>query len=180
MNHIMLDLETMSTDPNAAIVSIGAVAIDFENNRLGEEFYRRISLESAMQSGGIVDASTVIWWLQQSEPARREIYSATADIRRACEAFTQYVSEIGDPAQMRIWGDGAAFDNVLLSCTYKRIGLERPWKFWNDRCYRTIKNTYKDIKAADFGTAHNALDDAKAQALHLLNIFKLKNPGVNA
>lgn len=179
MNHIMLDLETMGTDPNAAIVSIGAVAIDFDKNCLGEEFYRRISLESAMLSGGIVDASTVIWWLKQSEPARREIYSASADIRKACEAFSQYVARTVDPSQMCIWGDGAAFDNVLLSCTYARLGLEKPWKFWNDRCYRTIKNTYKDIKTESFGTAHNALDDAKQQAIHLLRIFEIKNLGVN-
>ena len=35
----MVDLETMSTQTDAAIISIGAVFMDFENECLGSSFY---------------------------------------------------------------------------------------------------------------------------------------------
>ena len=46
MKHIMLDLETMSTASNAAIVAIGAVEFEPETGKLGREFYCNVSLAS--------------------------------------------------------------------------------------------------------------------------------------
>jgi len=177
MSHIMIDLETMSTEPNAAIVAIGAVVVNFEKNGLREEFYRRISLESSVLSGGIIDPDTVIWWLKQSRLARREIYSASATIEKSCTSFLEFVERNGGAGTVKVWGDGASFDNVILSSTFQRLRLPVPWKYWNDRCYRTVKNMYPDIKSHNSGTEHNALDDAKAQANKLLGIYQ-ENKGV--
>jgi inhibitor of KinA sporulation pathway (predicted exonuclease) len=44
------------------------------------------------------------------------------------------------------------------------------YKFWNERCYRTVKNQYPDVKLTRTGTYHNALDDARTQAEHLVQI----------
>jgi exodeoxyribonuclease VIII len=175
MNHIMLDLETMGTKPNAAIVSIGAVFIDFENNTLGDEFYRRICLESSVQCGGVMDAQTVKWWMQQHELARREIYTATATMNKSLEAFMSFISAKVATKNVKIWGDGASFDNVILRSAYENCGLIAPWKYWNDRCYRTIKNIYPDVKERQSGQVHNALDDAISQANNLLAIVKKHN-----
>ncbi len=177
MSHIMIDLETMSVEPNAAIVAIGAVVLDFDNNNLGEEFYRRISLESSVLSGGIIDPDTVIWWLKQGRLARREIYSASAAIEKSCASFLGFVERNGGADNVKVWGDGASFDNVILSSTFKRLSMPEPWKYWNDRCYRTVKNMYPDIKSHNAGTEHNALDDAKSQANKLLGIYQ-GNKGV--
>ena len=173
----MIDLETMSTEPNAAIVAIGAVIVDFESNSLGEEFYRRISLKSSVLSGGVIDPDTVVWWLKQGRLARREIYSASATIEKSCASFLKFVERNGDVNTAKVWGDGASFDNVILSATFQRLRLSEPWKYWNDRCYRTVKNMYPDIKSNNEGTEHNALDDAKAQANKLLGIYQ-ENKGV--
>ena len=170
MNHIMLDLETMGTKPNAAIVSIGAVYMDFENNALGEQFYRRICLESSVLCGGVVDAQAVKWWLKQNELARREIYSATAPLDKALNALSNFIG-----SNSKIWGDGASFDNVILRSAYESCCIEAPWKYWDDRCYRTMKNIYPDVKEQQSGQVHNALDDAISQANNLLAIVKKHN-----
>jgi exodeoxyribonuclease VIII len=49
------------------------------------------------------------------------------------------------------------------------------WEFWKDRCYRTIKNCYPDVPFDRRGTHHNALDDARSQALHLIAINEKYN-----
>ena len=69
--NVMIDLETMGVNNNAAIIAIGAVAFDFEGN-LGYHFYQTITLQSSVENGGIMDASTVLWWMRQSDEARKE------------------------------------------------------------------------------------------------------------
>lgn len=157
---VMVDLETMGAGPSAAIVAIGAV------DSLGREFYRTVDLASSVTAGGVIDPSTVMWWMGQSDEARAALTSPGAvHIVQALTEFSAWVADLG--ADVRVWGNGAAFDNVILGGAYDRSGLPRPWAFWNDRCYRTIKSLRPGIKMSRTGTHHNALDDARSQADHL-------------
>lgn len=171
-SNVMLDLETMGNGPNAAIVAIGAVCFDIEGTQISHDgFYARIDLASAMQAGGVIDASTITWWLQQSDAARAEI---TADdrqpITQALTAFAHWIDTHTDGAEL--WGNGASFDNVILRSAYQRAGILPPWAWWNDRCYRTLKALHRDVPIERFGDHHNALDDATTQAIHLLRILR--------
>ena len=74
------------------------------------------------------------------------------------------------PCDAHIWGNGAAFDNVVLASAFRATGMQVPWAFWNDRCYRTVKSLFSNVKLKRSGTHHNALDDAVTQAKHLLEI----------
>lgn len=172
---VMLDLETMGTGPDAAIVAIGAVAFDVETCKIAPlGFYERVDLASSVECGGVMDASTVTWWLDQSQAARDELTRndlERIDIGRALARFAVWlhVHTSGTP---RVWGNGAAFDNVILRRAYDRSGRAAPWPHWNDRCYRTIKGLYgHDIKIERTGTHHHALADAEAQAVHLLRML---------
>ena len=73
MIDIMLDLETLGKLPDAAIIAIGAVHFDLETSAIQSRFYTVVDLESSVDSGGIMDASTVLWWLQQNEEARKAL-----------------------------------------------------------------------------------------------------------
>lgn len=171
MKHVMVDLETMSLSPNAAILSIGAV--EFGSEGLGEEFYARIRLDSAMREGGEVSASTIMWWLQQSDAARAEFAKPACAINHALEDFSTYLSTIGNVDEICVWGNGAAFDNVVLASAYHRLGWTMPWKYWNDRCFRTVKCLLpqEELPPRE-GTHHHALDDAKYQAQCAVKLIK--------
>ena len=73
MNHVMTDIETMGKNPNAPIVAIGAVLFDPVAGELGNQLYVKVNLEDAVRTGGVMDASTVLWWLQQDDAARVEL-----------------------------------------------------------------------------------------------------------
>ncbi|WP_250663324.1 3'-5' exonuclease, partial [Escherichia coli] len=77
MNHLMVDLETMGNGPYAPVISIGAVFFDPNTGETGEEFSVNISLESSMRYRARPDASTILWWLEQSEEARKSLTSNT-------------------------------------------------------------------------------------------------------
>lgn len=167
--NVMLDLETMGTDPNAAIVAIGAVK--FDTDGIKDKFYRTVDLETSVKYGGAIDAETVMWWLNQGVDARNAIINQSVPVMEALTDFSNWLKSIG--GEVKVWGNGAAFDNVILSRAYTRAGLKTPWSHKNDRCYRTIKASHPDVKVLPYGIEHNALDDAIRQAIHLMTIWSL-------
>lgn len=174
MNNVMIDLETMGKDSNAAIIAIGAVMFDPEQDILGETFYRVVSLEDSMRNGGTVSASTIMWWMVQSEAVRMDIVSEKGNgihaVLDGLSCWLDYKTD-GDRRNLRVWGNGAAFDNVILANAYRNAEMNVPWEFWNDRCYRTMKSMHPSIQIERSGTHHNALDDAISQANHLMRII---------
>lgn len=172
MRAIMIDLETMGTRPYSAITAIGAVVFDLHDMQLKKEFYSVVNLQSCLESQMTVDGGTVEWWMKQSDEARLVISGGGISLRDALEEF-QHIFHL-EPS-LEVWGNGADFDNVLLACAYERAGMKVPWKFYNNRCYRTVKSFVPQIRIDRAGgTHHNALDDARAQALHLMRILEVR------
>lgn len=176
MTQVMLDLETMGKNKTAAIISIGAVGFTDEGLVEHAEFHQEVNLQSCIDAGLKVDGSTVMWWLQQSQEAREVFkYNDQAKpLHKVLVAFSEWCNA-WDVEE--IWGNGVGFDNTILESAYNITGIQLPWKFWNDRCYRTMKNMYPHIQLErpEELVLHNALDDAKYQALHLLKILKEVN-----
>ena len=176
MIEFMVDLETMGSGPTAAIVSIGCVPFDRESLAVSQdEFYTVVDLESSLKAGLVAESSTILWWMMQSEEARTELFSRRrAQLYEALSALRYWMAGLV-PAKndRKVWGNGAAFDNVILSSAYKAVGLETPWNFWNDRCFRTMKNEFADVPLPDrSGLHHKAVDDARYQAECLVEILR--------
>lgn len=166
--NIMLDLETLGNKPGAVIVAIGAV--EFGGRNLGDSFYTRVSAKSCVESGLTMDVDTVLWWMKQSDDARAELNKPAEHINAALLAFSGWIEAV--PIKERvIWGNGSDFDNAILAAAYEKTMISLPWLFWNNRCYRTLKNMRWEIPCVNGGVKHNALDDAKAQAVHLMAMF---------
>lgn len=186
---VMLDLETWGNVPGSIVVAVGAAA--FEAGRgIVDTFYRRIDPVSSQELGLTMDAATVLWWLNQSEEARKASHQGACDrvedVATAFASFVQGPSGSGNP-EFELWGNGADYDCILwehvfrrLQRTYRVPSLKRgelvvevnpvPWSRFAHRCYRTLKSLRPEIRLQRQGTYHNALDDARSQALHLLEI----------
>lgn len=175
MPHVMLDLEALGAGNNAAIVAIGACRFDpYDQGGLIDKFYFTVDVEDAMKHG-VAMGSTIKWWLKQSDAARRSTFpdSGTRSLFDALELFSDWIKQFGTSVQ--VWGNGATFDNVVIRSAYAAVKLPVPWSFRNDRCYRTLKEL-PGAAAAEFvrsGEAHNALDDAITQAIHMQKIYKV-------
>lgn len=171
----MLDLETLGTRPGDIILSIGAVKFDVEKG-LGEEFYLTIDAESCKAVGQRAQKSTLEWWAKQSPEAREAAFKGEFSLNIALTKFSMWMPPLDEAV---VWGNGANFDNALLAAAYRAMKMDTPWKFWNDRCYRTISAMFLRTRVERVGTHHNALDDAKTQALRLITMaqdgkFELK------
>jgi hypothetical protein len=179
MNHIMLDLETMSSKPDAPIVAIGAVFFEPSTGEIGAAFEEIIDLRSSSQYGKI-EADTVLWWLKQSTAARDVISQKNAsNLIDGLIEFSDWVGQIENPKDRIIWGNGSGFDNVILRSAYERLGITAPWMHYNDRDVRTIVDLGRTLLGFDpkkdmpfTGERHNAMDDAIHQAKYVSAIYQ--------
>jgi exodeoxyribonuclease VIII len=178
MNDIMVDLETMDNVPSANIVSIGAVQCNLITGELGEEYYRVVDLEGQK---GTINSKTLYWWMGQSDAAREAlVVDGKLFVNDMCKTFSKWLLSI-DPSgeKLKLWGNGASFDNAIIRQTYRYYGYELPIKFWNDRDMRTIVGFYPKQLQEKWrrttlrkGTHHNALDDAKQQVVYCSHILQ--------
>ena len=164
---VMLDLETLSTKSNACILSIGACF--FNEETIGAEFYQPVwVLGQNTKYGRHVSTETVEWWSKQSEEARKVFHEPAVDLQQALLSFRKWVYENADGEKIEMWGNGADFDCVILGNAYEAVGVEKPWSYGLNRCYRTLKNVVKLRPGFGIperqGIHHNALADAIYQA----------------
>lgn len=171
--HFMIDIETLGTLPGSKIISIGAVA--FNQKGIIDVFEQDIDRHN--QALPLEDPATLDWWETQSPTAQLVLNSPNAvSLPIALGRLTGFIlANTPENEEPRIWGNGANFDGVLLTMAYHAENMEKPWKFYHERCYRTMKALNPHVKMNRTGTHHNALDDAKSQATHLLEI--LENTG---
>ena len=180
--HVMLDLETLGNGNNAAIVSIGAYYFDTNDPDNGEEYYVLINPSSSVAAGQVMDASAVLWWMDQSQEAREQMVKAGKEgltLSAALLDFSRWYKSMvakSGKTSLPVWGNGATFDNVIITSAFKTVGQEKPWYYRSDYCYRTLANLCQSVRKNELeGTLHNALDDAKIQAKHLVAILKKLN-----
>jgi hypothetical protein len=171
-SHVMVDIETLGNRSNSVILSLGAVEFDISTGRTGREFYKNISLESCMELGLTFDASTIKWWFEQSDEARKALFVDPYSINSVLVNFANWINP-----KSFVWGNSARFDLGLLQDAYNKMAVKIPWEYWNERDVRTLLSFYPNAKKEITfdGTVHNALHDCHYQIKYCSLIYnKLK------
>jgi DNA polymerase III epsilon subunit-like protein len=180
MTEVMVDIETMSVLPNAAILTIGAVKF----NRMGllpelskcDTFYRRITIDSCINMGLTSSPDTIEWWNNQDKEIKYEAFDNPDRIviGNALKEFAKWFK-----GSTKIWGHGDDFDCVILSNAFRVCNIDVPWKFWNTRDTRTLFDLANiSIRDLPQDNAHHALHDAYRQvigvkkSLEILKVFQ--------
>lgn len=174
ITHVSIDLETLDTCSRATILSIGAVAVGENGQSLAPDFYRVCNTES--QTGRTLSRSTVGWWENQSDEARKIFDEAkTANhLIAALKEFRSWILQL--PGEVQVWGNGATFDVGIIADAMWELQIKEPWDFWNIRDLRTLadlayrygfKNPPERV-----GTHHNAIDDARHQSNLMVAYFR--------
>ena len=171
--HVMIDIETLGTKPGAALISLGAVKFDPNTDDEMDKFYTAIDPESCTRHGLRIDAATVMWWMHDDRAeARKQLMSEKQlDLVTALYGFSEWFGKESLP----VWGNGATFDNVLLRIAFEATGIDPPWKYHHDRCYRTLKSLVPSsaIIAPANTIEHHALNDAVFQAEYLRKVWQM-------
>ncbi len=170
MRRIMLDIETLDTRTSAVILSIGVV--EFNDTVLLNGFHRYIDIDSCLDKGLTVSGSTILWWMDQSEEARMRLQQPANSL----ESVLEELSRTFDWQDVEVWANGSDFDLPILANAYRACGYKgAPWPYYMGRDYRTMRKMTPKLLlnevAVEPECAHDALEDAKAQALTLQGIL---------
>jgi len=157
MNKVMIDIETLSTNDNATIVSIAAVI--FSQNTTGREFYMVCDLDQHRD----IDHATVKWWLQQPD-IPRAVFKGTEksfSLVKCLHALVLFF-EVNDVNE--VWACSPDFDCRILKNACDRLGIDWPMKFYQYRDVRTVRKLLPEHMIPEKTVyAHNALADCYYQ-----------------
>lgn len=171
LSDIMIDLETLATSPNAAVLTIGAVRFDPFGNDIEmpscEKLYIKVDLDSCDELSLEVNDDTIAWWGQQSKEAQDEAFSAEGRIHIR-EAFDKLYKFCW--GAKRVWSHGASFDTVICENIFRKLNKACPWSFWQVRCTRTLFDIGLDPHRPPV-LKHHALEDAWNQTIGVQNVF---------
>jgi hypothetical protein len=187
--HVMLDIETLGTRPGSAILSIAAVAFDFDagmavNYPAGDasvgEFMVTIDLKSNIEANMHLNASTALWWMKQEDALVNWVAAPKVALSLALDSFSKYIELLTvEGTEVFVWGNSNRFDMGLMEAAYQALDKKIPWKFRNERDVRTlvgfapeIKEEYIKIAKESGQVLHDPLVDAHLQISYCVATYR--------
>lgn len=184
----MTDVETLGTEPGAAIISIGICAFN-QDQKVIDSAGWAIRCEDWH---GNVDPKTVKWWMKQNEAAQEYSFNGTFTSLQAAILLKEFMAKYPDS---ELWANDPDFDVVLLKMWWKRVEAHHNYTLGNfpggplrhrlPRSYRTIVAEAKRLGISTdqvfnpASVAHNPVDDACNQArvvVHIRNHITAATP----
>jgi len=182
-----IDIESLSLEPNALVLSIGAVLFDSQTGKLGAEYYAALDgFDQQDAYGRHISFGTSTWWMQQAatDPATADAFEQRVAVKPALEGLNDFVqAQLTDPAEpVEFWFQGPQFDAVALGSLCKAAGVVVPWRYNQVRDLRTLialgrtHGVTEEVISAGIDPhayhPHHALDDAKMQAIRCINTLR--------
>jgi len=178
MKHIIIDTETLGTKAGAPILAIGAVAVCDKSLEVLSTFDITFDMSQYdYDSDYTISASTVEWWLAQSDEARTAVLSGTERPGEALDLFHDWFDAVVDDGNQRVWTLGH-MDIEVLEFALETEGNYIPWEHRDVRCLRTrfedMEIDWKQHLTGDDNTkgvshAHTALGDAMGEAMGFID-----------
>ena len=169
--HGMIDIETLSTRPDATVLTVGAIKFDpFTDVEPHSGLYLRLNVDEQSELDRHVDQGTLEWWAKQDEKIRNE---ALGDEDRV--QLTEFVRQLNKwcVGLDELWCQGPLFDYAILQNLYAQLNTPVPWNYWQIRDSRTLFNMLpKDPRKDVQMDLHNALADCYFQAKSVQKAYK--------
>lgn len=171
--HLMIDLETLSTENIAVITQIGYALFNPDDE--GVTVQGCVFPDPREQEEHLcrhISVPTFMWWLNQSDGARDKMTRST--YIPVTDALHQFETAIAGTQIDGVWSHGATFDLVVLGSLYQRLDRKLPWDFRAPRDTRTVYwMAGPDFKVSDNPQKHSAEWDAVTQALDVQRALRL-------
>lgn len=176
MKHIMMDIETMGTGADAAVISVELCVFDPKTGEVGAKAEFHSTFGAMRDIGRKFEPDTVKWWMQQDSEAQQGLFRDDADVDAGvfCRKIGRWIENIGEPRHLRIWAKDPTFDVMIMRSLFERCEVKWTGRFWHEYSVRTMLLMGKALKIDDVervGFAHGALNDAVHQAKQVMNVM---------
>lgn len=174
---VMLDIESLSTEPNGVLIQISAIPFQIEGDSpfaSGQTWNEFISPKSCIEAGLEVNADTMKWWFKQEDHIQHRVLgkaiSEGGKLTFVLDTFSNWLKSLEEKAEkVFIWGYPATSDMAWLQNAYKAAKLPYPVAYNRTRCLGTLADLYWErtgLKLSEQSKTqinHDALQDCKAQ-----------------
>ena len=181
-NHVMIDIETLSTAPNALTVTIGACTFSLDPNEdpIGVSAQWGIDKVDAAKYGLHMDPNTVLWWMKQSQAARDGLEKNRGNTLRSVltelQDFCMAARANHKRQELHLWANDPTFDCVILENGYKACDVAVPWNYYETRSCRTkvfdYSHFYGGMSAKKEFPRENTHHDAEADAIYQAELIR--------
>lgn len=185
-NHVVIDLETLSLEPTATVLSIGAVHFNLHTGEIASTF--EINVDFASDEGA-KSSETLDWWLSDS---MIEAWNYVTKDQVNCEvALNMFYSWLATalpelwtrPKKYCVWAMGTEFDPPILNSFARRHLSVADMKAMFNKGdllprqsladMRFLFKLFPDRVTKPGQVVHTALDDALAQYHTILKYRRL-------
>lgn len=172
--HVMIDIESLSLQPDALILSIGAVTFTCKSNDgpiFGQELLLVPSISEQLIAGRHVDQSTQDWWAGAQNDAARQHWLHPDKTISMYDALIQLRSFCRDAHT--VWANGVVFDISVLEHAFRQKSIQVPWRYNIIRDARTVYDITKGVSGRpEFvedptEVAHHPISDCRIQVRRL-------------
>lgn len=184
LTHFALDIETLSPQPNAIILSVGVTRFTVSDGILGSRAFN-LAVEEQASAGRKLDGDTLQWWSSQTEEVRKLAFENATGASLA-SSFLQGSSPWETDERIRLpgripsyfwepeagvyWAGPSHFDFSQLDSYINTFhpGCGSPWSYKDVRCFSTIKREVltdeQRENLVESVVPHSALHDSIALA----------------
>ena len=174
---IMIDLETLATTSNAAVIQIG-ICYRMEGESLLTTDCINIPPRDlqyvAQNSQYHIDPNTVGWHL--GDPIRAANFAECTESgvspAKAGRILLEHITNAKESGKYSasMWACGIDFDFPILTHLLRQCRLTPNWSFKFVRDFRTLRELFKQEVPIEYKNDHTAERDAINQYLHLKKI----------
>ena len=168
--HVMLDIETLATTPDAVVMSVGVVKFDPHTGTPYNKTLWRPDIDEQTERDRHVSESTLEWWAKQPDHIQEDAFSDEGRI-----PVVDFMKELNRycVGMEKIWCQGPQFDMLILENLYIQWGHHFGWQFWQVMDCRTLFQLMPvDPRKAIQQDLHSADADAYYQAIGVQQCYE--------
>lgn len=170
---VMIDIETLSTSPSAAVIAIAAVIWDETHNPIPTCASWFIDRDLVF---GYEDPETLQWWNSQNPVVKDRVFGGNLTPREALQGLNNFLCSnriFSDRVEdVRCYASPGMFDFPILRNQYQRMGITPGWSWRTERCLSTLMKEIKDnfgveIPEVEIELKHHPVHDCLGQIQEL-------------
>ena len=181
--HVMINIETLSTKPNAAIMQVAAVLFDLQGTMRVPMFNEYVTLES-QQDYCRVDTDTIRFWFGVEPNARAHIiegFDRAMPIKTVLNRLILWPLQNFDIKWENIdtvWAKPSTFDIPILETAFANLNISAPWQYSQVKDVRSFvqgltgDDRLPSLPNGGYYMPNHAVDDCKMQIRSLQLAYK--------
>jgi len=172
----MLDLETMSTFHDAAVVAVSFIVMEDEKPASRDWLAEGWLIDPSLAIGHI-SHEAMGFWDDQAPEVRKKMFSGKQSPREVLQEINSFLHPHVKDDNYLVYADPASFDFPILRHQFATLGIMPVWGWRRERCMGSMRKGLEEeaqwpITRVESEVPHHATYDALAQMSELLNILE--------